>query len=145
MRKLVRDAMTPNPRTIGGGASVIEAAQLMETADVGAIPVVDSDDILVGIVTDRDIALRVVGAGKDPRSTMVNDIATTSVSPAYPNEPLDDALEQMAYRQVRRLPVIEDDRVVGMLAQADMVHELKDKQAGRLVDEISHEPEHIAV
>jgi CBS domain-containing protein len=145
MRKLVRDAMTPNPRTIGSGASVVEAAQLMETADVGAIPVVDSDDILVGIVTDRDIALRVVGAGKDPRSTTVNDIATTSVSPAYPNEPLDDALEQMAYRQVRRLPVIEDDRVVGMLAQADMVHELKDKQAGRLVDEISHEPEHIQV
>jgi CBS domain-containing protein len=76
---------------------------------------------------------------------MVGDIATTTVSPAYPNEPLDDALEQMAYRQVRRLPVIEDDRVVGMLAQADMVHELKDKQAGRLVDEISHEPERVEV
>ncbi len=145
MRKLVRDAMTPNPRTIGGGASVVEAAQLMERADVGAIPVVDGDDILVGIVTDRDIALRVVAAGKDPRSTTVGDIATTTVSPAYPNEPLDDALEQMAYRQVRRLPVIEDDRVVGMLAQADMVHELKDKEAGRLVDEISHEPERVEV
>jgi CBS domain-containing protein len=145
MRKLVRDAMTPNPRTIGGSATVMEAAQLMEQADVGAVPVVDGDDVLVGIVTDRDIAVRVVAAGKDPRSTTVSDIATTSVSPAYPNEPLDDALEQMAYRQVRRLPVIEDDRVVGMLAQADMVHELKDKQAGRLVDEISHEPEHVEV
>ena len=145
MRKLVRDAMTPNPRTIGGGASALEAARLMEQADVGAIPVVDSDDILVGIVTDRDIALRVVAAGKDPRTTIVGDIATTTVSPAYPNEPLDDALEQMAYRQVRRLPVIEDDRVVGMLAQADMVHELKDKQAGRLVDEISHEPQRVEV
>jgi len=145
MRKLVRDAMTPNPQTIGGGASVVEAAQLMDRADVGAIPVVDGDDILIGIVTDRDIAVRVVAAGKDPGSTTVADIATTSVSPAYPNEPLDDALEQMAYRQVRRLPVIEDDRVVGMLAQADMVHELKDKAAGRLVDEISHEPQRIEV
>jgi len=145
MRKLVRDAMTPHPRTIGGGAPVTEAAQLMDRANVGAIPVVDGDDILVGIITDRDIALRVVAAGKDPRSTTVGEIATTSVSPAYPNEPLDDALEQMAYRQVRRLPVIEDDRVVGILAQADMVHELKDKEAGRLVDEISHEPQRIEV
>ena len=145
MRKLVRDAMTPNPRTIGGSATVMEAAQVMDRADVGAIPVVDGDDILIGIVTDRDIALRVVAAGRDPRLTTVGDIATTSVSPAYPNEPLDDALEQMAYRQVRRLPVIEDDRVVGMLAQADMVHELKDKQAGRLVDEISHEPQRLEV
>ncbi|TML70957.1 MAG: CBS domain-containing protein [Actinobacteria bacterium] len=145
MGKLVRDAMTPNPRTIGGTATVVEAAQIMDRADVGAIPVVDADDILVGIITDRDIAVRVVAAGRDPRSTTVADVATSDVSPAYPNEPLDDALEQMAYRQVRRLPVIDDDRVVGMLAQADMVHELKDKQAGRLVDEISHEPAHVEV
>jgi CBS domain-containing protein len=145
MGKLVRDAMTPNPRTIGGGASVVDAARIMEQADVGAIPVVDSDDILVGIITDRDIAVRVVAAGRDPRSTTVADIATSNVSPAYLDEPLDDAVEQMAYRQVRRLPVIDDDRVVGMLAQADMVHELKDKQAGRLVDEISHEPQRVEV
>jgi CBS domain-containing protein len=145
MGKLVRDAMTPNPRTIAGGASVVDAARIMEQADVGAIPVVDSDDILVGIITDRDIAVRVVAAGRDPRSTTVADIATNNVSPAYPDEPLDEALEQMAYRQVRRLPVIDDDRVIGILAQADMVHELKDKQAGRLVDEISHEPQRVEV
>jgi CBS domain-containing protein len=81
-----------------------------------------------------------VAAGRDPVSTTVGEIATTTVSPAYPDEPLDEAYEQMAYRQVRRLPVIDDDRVIGMLAQADMVHELKDKQAGKLVDEISQEP-----
>jgi CBS domain-containing protein len=73
MGKLVRDAMTPNPRTIAGGASVVDAARIMEQADVGAIPVVDSDDILVGIITDRDIAVRVVAAGRDPRSTTVAD------------------------------------------------------------------------
>jgi CBS domain-containing protein len=140
MGKLVRDAMTPDPRTIGAGASVVEAARIMEEADVGALPVVDSDRILHGMVTDRDIALRVVAAGRDPVSTTVGEIATTTVSPAYPDEPLDEAYEQMAYRQVRRLPVIDDDRVIGMLAQADMVHELKDKQAGKLVDEISQEP-----
>ena len=139
MGKLVRDAMTRDPRTIGDGSSVVEAARIMEEADVGAVPVVDNDDILVGIVTDRDIALRVVAAGRDPHSTTVAEIATQSVSPTYPDLPLDDALEQMAYRRVRRLPVIEDDRVVGMLARADMVHELKSKQAAHLVDEISHQ------
>jgi CBS domain-containing protein len=145
MAKLVRDAMTPNPRTIQRDVSVVEAAKIMEEADVGSIPVVDADEILLGMVTDRDIALRVVAAGKDPRMTTVGEIATNNVSPAYPDEPLDEALDQMAYRQVRRLPVIEDDRVVGILAQADMVHELKDKQAGRLVDEISHEPQELAI
>jgi CBS domain-containing protein len=141
MGKLVRDAMTPDPRTIQQDASVVAAARVMEEADIGSIPVVDTDQILLGMVTDRDIAIRVVAAGRDPQTTKVGEIASNNVSPAYPDEPLDEALEQMVYRQVRRLPVIEDDRVVGILAQADMVHELKPKDAGKLVDQISHEPE----
>jgi len=145
MGKLVRDAMTTNPKTVQRDASVTEAARIMEQADVGSIPVVDTAEILVGMVTDRDIAIRAVAAGLDPRQTKVGDIATDNVSPAYPDEPLDEALEQMAYRQVRRLPVIEDDRVVGILAQADMVHELKPKDAGKLVDQISHEPTRLEV
>lgn len=143
MGKLVRDAMTSNPRTIMEDASIVEAARIMEQTDVGSIPVVDSEQFLLGIVTDRDIAIRVVAAGRDPRLTTVAEVASRSVSPAYPDAPLEDALEQMTYRQVRRLPVVENDRVVGMLAQADMVHELKGKQAARLVDEISHEPERL--
>jgi CBS domain-containing protein len=143
MGKLVRDAMTPDPRTVQQDASVVDAARVMEQADVGSIPVVDSDQILLGMVTDRDIAIRVVAAGRDARTTTVGEIATNNVSPAYPDEPLDEALEQMVYRQVRRLPVIEDDRVIGMLAQADMVHELKPKDAGKWVDQISPEPAQI--
>lgn len=138
MHKLVRDAMTANPRTVRREATVREAAMVMAEQDVGALPVVDSDQILVGIITDRDIAVRVVATDRDPRSTRVEEIATTTVSPAYPDESLSEAVEQMVYRQVRRLPVIEDDRVVGMLAQADVVHDLGDKQAGKLVDAISH-------
>ncbi len=137
MGKMVRDAMTPNPRTVALGDSVVEAAQIMEKEDVGSVPVVDADNILVGMITDRDIALRVVAAGRDPRSTTAGEVATKQVSPAYPDEPLDEALEQMASLQVRRLPVIEDDRVVGILAQADVVHEVRDKKAGHLVEEIS--------
>ena len=137
MGKMVRDAMTPNPRTVALGDSVVEAAQIMEKEDVGSVPVLDADNILAGMITDRDIALRVVAAGRDPRSTTAGEVATKQVSPAYPDEPLDEALEQMAYLQVRRLPVIEDDRVIGILAQADVVHEVRDKKAGHLVEEIS--------
>ena len=137
MSKLVRDAMTVNPRTVNLNDSVVDAAQIMEEEDVGSVPVVDTDNILAGMITDRDIALRVVAAGRDPRSTTAGEVATKQVSPAYPDESLDEALEQMAYRQVRRLPVIEDDRVIGILSQADVVHEVKDKKAGHLLEEIS--------
>ena len=137
MRKLVREAMTVNPRTVSLNDSVVDAAHIMEQEDVGSVPVVDTDNVLVGMITDRDITLRVVAAGKDPLSTAAGDVATRQVSPAYPDESLDEALEQMAHRQVRRLPVIEDDRVVGILAQADVVHEVKDKKIGQLIEEIS--------
>jgi CBS domain-containing protein len=137
MRKLVREAMTVNPRTVRLNDSVVDAAQIMEQEDVGSVPVVDTDNVLVGMITDRDITLRVVAAGKDPRSTAAAEVATRQVSPAYPDEPLDEALEQMAHRQVRRLPVIEDDRVVGILAQADVAQEVKDKKAGQVLEAIS--------
>jgi CBS domain-containing protein len=142
MAKLVRDAMTANPRTLGVGASVLDAARLMEEEDVGSIPVVENGGILVGMVTDRDIVLRVVAAGKDPGTTTVETVATRDVSPAAPDESLDEALQQMAERQVRRLPVIEADRVViGILAQADVAQEAKPKKAGQLVEEISQPSE----
>jgi CBS domain-containing protein len=137
MSKLVRDAMTADPRTVNADDSVVDAAHIMEEEDVGSVPVVAGDNVLVGMITDRDIALRIVAAGRDPRSTTAGEVATQQVSPAYPDEPLDEALEQMSYRQVRRLPVIENDRVVGILAQADVVQEVKDKEAGKLVEEIS--------
>jgi CBS domain-containing protein len=137
MSKLVRDAMTADPRTVKADDPVVEAARIMEEEDVGSVPVVAGDNVLVGMITDRDIALRVVAAGRDPRATTAGEVATKDVSAAYPDEPLDEALEQMAYRQVRRLPVIENDRVVGILAQADVVQEVKDKKAGQLIEEIS--------
>jgi len=144
MTKLVRDAMTANPRTLMIGASVLAAARAMKEEDVGSLPVVDSDGVLFGLITDRDIVLRVVAASKDPAAMPVEDVATKDISPAYPDESLDEALQQMAHWQVRRLPVIEDDRVVGMLAQADVVQEARDKKAGQLVAEISQPSEHPA-
>jgi len=83
MSKVVRDAMTPNPRTVNLHDSVVAAARIMEEEDVGSVPVVDADNLLAGMITDRDIALRVVAAGRDPRSTTTGEIATKQVSPAY--------------------------------------------------------------
>ena len=141
MAKTVREAMTASPRTVSPSTTAVEAARVMDEEDVGSLPVVEQDDALVGIVTDRDIALRVVAAARDPQTTTVGDICTKELSYAYPDEPLDEALEQMAYRQIRRLPVVDDDRLVGILAQADVAHEVKDKKAGQLVEEIS-QPAH---
>jgi CBS domain-containing protein len=137
MTKSVRDVMTANPRVVSRTATALEAAKVMLEEDVGSVPVVDDGGMLYGIVTDRDIALRVVAAGRDPSTTRVQDAATGDPHCAEPDESLDDVYERMATWRIRRLPVVEYDRVVGMLAQADLVHEMKDKKAGQLVDEIS--------
>jgi CBS domain-containing protein len=137
MGKMVADVMTEDPRTISRHATVVDAARTMLEEDVGSVPVVDGDGCLCGIVTDRDIALRVVAERRDPQVTRVEEIATADPHCASPEESLDDAYERMTIWRIRRLPVVQDDRPVGMLAQADLVHELRDKKAGQLVDEIS--------
>jgi CBS domain-containing protein len=136
MGKCVQDVMTSDPVTVARSDSVVAAARLMESADVGSVPVVDGGTP-VGIVTDRDIAIRVVAQGKDPNSTTVEEIATNQPYYGSPDQPLDEALELMAYRKVRRVPVVEDGVLVGMLAQADVVHEVKEKKAAHVIDEIS--------
>ena len=136
MSKSVAEVMTANPRTVSRQDSVVAAARVMLEEDVGSVPVAE-DGYLLGIVTDRDIALRVVAAGRDPQTVQVEEIATPEPHYASLEESVDAAYERMSVWRVRRLPVVEGDRVVGMLAQADVVHELKDKKAGQLVDEIS--------
>jgi CBS domain-containing protein len=136
MSKSVRDVMSPGPTSLSRQATAAEAARIMLEEDVGSVPIAD-DGFLVGIVTDRDIALRIVASGRDPQTTLVQEIATPEPHYAHPDESVDDAYERMAVWRVRRLPVVDSDRLVGMLSQADMVHELKDKKAGQLVDEIS--------
>ena len=136
MGKQVQDVMTANPVTVSRTDTVIAAARLMESADVGSVPVVDGGTP-VGIVTDRDIAIRVVAQATDPIQTTVGEIATGQPYYASPDQDLDEALELMAFRKVRRVPVVEDGLLVGMLAQADVVHEVKEKKAAHVIDEIS--------
>jgi len=137
MGKEVKDAMTSNPCTIDADQTVAYAAKMMRDEDVGIAPVVEGER-LVGTLTDRDIAVRVVAEGKDPQTLKARDVASTSVITVAPQQDLDEALRLMANHQIRRLPVVEGDgRVVGVLAQADVAEEAKPKKVGELVEEIS--------
>jgi CBS domain-containing protein len=136
MSKSVRDAMTPAARAASTTASLIDAAQQMKEEDVGSIPVVE-EDRLVGILTDRDIVVRVVAERVDPDSVKVGDVASKELVTVEPEQSLDDALALMAQHRVRRLPVVEEGRLVGMLAQADVAIVAKGKDAGEMVEEIS--------
>ena len=136
MGKNVKDVMTSNPTTVQSDATVVEAARIMRDQDTGIVPVVENDR-LVGTVTDRDITVRVVAEGRDPESTMVREIASTDVVSVEPEQDLSQALRLMAEHQVRRLPVVENDRLVGIVAQADVAREADDAQTGELVEEIS--------
>jgi len=137
MSKSVREAMTENPRTATSSQTLTEAAQMMKGEDAGSLPVVDGGR-LVGIVTDRDIVIRAVAEGVDPRGLTVGDVATAHVIAITADQTLDEALALMEQYQVRRLPVIErDDQVVGILAQADVALNVREKRAGEVLEEIS--------
>jgi CBS domain-containing protein len=137
----IAEVMTDRPRAITPETSIREAAHLMEEEDVGSLPVVDEEARLVGIVTDRDIAIRAVGRGLEPEETSVMDIASTEVYALTPDDDLDDALQMMARVQVRRLPiVVRENELVGMLAQADVARTSKEKTTGEVVEAISKPP-----
>jgi CBS domain-containing protein len=137
MGKNVHEAMTSNPCAIEADRSVAYAAKMLKQEDVGVAPIVESGR-LVGMLTDRDIVVRVVADGKDPDSTNVRDVASSNVVSVDPRQDLDEALKLMARYQVRRLPVVEEDgRLVGVVAQADIAEVSKPKKTGELVEEIS--------
>jgi CBS domain-containing protein len=137
MGKGIREVMTSNPCTIDADKPVAYAAKMMRDEDVGLAPIVEGQR-LVGTLTDRDIAVRVVAEGRDPESTQVREVATTKVVTVAPQQDLDDALRLMAEHQVRRIPVVEEDgRLVGVVAQADVAREADDRQTGEVVERIS--------
>ena len=133
--------MTERPRAVTAQMTVREAARLMGEEDVGSLPVVDEGERLIGIVTDRDVAVRVVGRGLDSDTTVVGDVASRDVVALTPDHDLDDALRLMAKEQVRRVPVVvQENQLVGMLAQADVAQIGKEKATGELVGAISRAP-----
>jgi len=136
MAKTVKDVMTRDIEACEPDAKVKDAAELMARKDVGPIPVVE-DGTLVGIVTDRDIVIRVVAEGRDAAETTVGEISSKGLVTVSPDDDLEDALKLLAQHQVRRLPVVEGDRLVGIVAQADIARMGKDAQTGEIVEEIS--------
>ncbi len=134
--KIVRDAMTTSPTAIASDKSVVEAARTMTTENVGSLPVVEEQK-LVGMITDRDLVTNVLAKDLDPNTVPVADVATHDPVSVSPDESLDTALERMAEKQVRRLPVVEDGRLVGILAQADVSRTAQPESTGRMVEKIS--------
>ena len=137
MGKKIQEVMTSNPCSIDADKPVSYAAKMMKDEDVGFAPIVEGDK-LIGTVTDRDIAMKVVAEGRDPQSTTVREIASTNLVTIDPRQDLDDALRLMASKQVRRLPVVEEDgRLVGVVAQKDVAEQGDDAKTGEVVQEIS--------
>jgi CBS domain-containing protein len=133
----IQEVMTSNPRTCSADGTIVEAARLMKDEDVGIIPIVDGEK-LIGTITDRDIAVKLVAEGKDPQSTTVREIASTNLVTIDPQQNLDEALRLMAKHQIRRLPVVEEDgKLIGIVAQADVARHTSDERTGELVEEIS--------
>jgi CBS domain-containing protein len=137
MGQSIKDVMTSNPCSIDADKSVAYAAKMLRDEDVGVAPIVEREK-LIGMLTDRDIAIRVVAEGRDPDQVTVRDVASKQVVTIDPQQDLDEALRIMAKHKVRRLPVVEEDgKLVGVVAQADVAREGDDTQTGRLVEEIS--------
>jgi CBS domain-containing protein len=136
MGKSIREVMTTEVKACEPTATVVDAAKVMAQEDVGPVPIVD-EGRLVGIVTDRDIVGKGVAKGGDTTTTTVGDIASGNLVTISPDDDLSDALGLMAAHQVRRLPVVEGDRLVGIVAQADIALVGRDKKTGEVVEEIS--------
>jgi len=137
MGQRIRDIMTSNPSTVEPDKTVVDAARIMKQEDAGVVPVTENGR-LTGMVTDRDIAIRVVAEGRDPQSTPVREVASKDLVTVDPQQDLDEALRLMAQHQVRRLPVVEEDgRLVGVVAQADVARHGNDTKTGQVVQEIS--------
>src|SRR5688572_5205662 len=131
-----RDIMTTGADHLEGTATVMEAAQKLASEDYGALPICDGDT-LQGMITDRDIVVKVLAAGKDPNSTKVIDLIQGEVVTIGADDPIEEAARTMADHQVRRLPVIDGTKLVGMLSQADLARSGDDSTTGDTVQAIS--------
>jgi CBS domain-containing protein len=136
----VREVMTASPRCVKPETPVVEAARLMKSEDVGSLPILEGEKV-TGIVTDRDIVLQAVAEGKDPSGMPVREVASRDLVTVSQDEDLSEALKRMVSYQVRRIPVVdEDDRLVGIVTQADVAREAKEKDVGQMLDGISQTP-----
>ena len=138
MAKKARDIMSEDCTCIGENDSVLDAAKQLKSLDVGALPICGEDDRLKGMLTDRDIVVKVLAKDRDPGSTKVGEVADQGeVVTIGADDPIDDALKTMSEHQVRRLPVIDEQRLVGIIALADIARNIDEEKVGDVVEAIS--------
>jgi CBS domain-containing protein len=124
----VRDVMTSDPLTIRASEAVTQAASLMRDNGIGALIVMQNDELL-GIVTDRDITIRIVAEGHDPSTTQISQAASTDLETLSPDADAKEAAQRMSDRAIRRLPVVENGRPVGILSLGDLAIEMDAEKA----------------
>ena len=127
MAQSIKDVMTENPECVSGDTTVADAAKLMRDKDFGGILCKDGDEVS-GLLTDRDIAVRVVAEGKDPTSTTVSEVATTDLHTLSPDDSVEDAIKLVREHNVRRVPVVEGAEPVGIVSIGDLALE-RDKDS----------------
>ena len=139
--KTARDIMTPDCKCVGENDSVLDAARALAENNVGAMPICGEDNRLKGMLTDRDIVVKVLAQGKDPSSTKAGELATQGeVVTIGADDSVDEALRTMTQHKVRRLPVIDGHDLVGIVSQADVATNLDEAKVGDLVEAISAAP-----
>jgi CBS domain-containing protein len=136
-----REIMSKNPTCVTPDTPLIDAARLMKEENIGVVPVVESSNSrrLVGVLTDRDIAIRAVAEGRDGATTSVGHVMSTDIHTSTPDDSVNDIMALMGSEQIRRIPIVDErGDVVGIIAQADIVLEANDnKKAERTVEKIS--------
>jgi CBS domain-containing protein len=134
---VARDIMTPGAECIGAEDSVLDAARKLTDMGVGALPICGTDDKLKGVLTDRDITVKVLGKGRDPQQTKAGELAQGEAVTIGADDDADEIFATMARHKVRRLPVIDGHRLVGMVALADVARALPNPQVGDLLEVLS--------
>jgi len=140
MSKTARDVMTGGAECIGENDTIADAAKRLADLDVGALPICGEDNRLKGMLTDRDIVLKVVAQGKDPGSTRAGELAEGKPVTIGADDSVDEALQTMAEHKVRRLPVIDGHDLIGIVSQADLARNVDEDKVGDLVEAISAAP-----
>ncbi|MET3721002.1 MULTISPECIES: CBS domain-containing protein [unclassified Arthrobacter] len=134
---VVREFMTTDARCIKENQSLVEAARMMQDLDCGSLPICGDDGKLKGLITDRDIVLRCVAAGRNPGEMMARDLASGKPHWIDADANIDAAIEMMEQYQIRRLPVIADHKLVGIISQGDIARNYSEERVGELVEHVS--------
>jgi CBS domain-containing protein len=137
MAKTAREIMTGDARCVGENDSIVDAAKQLAELDVGAMPICGEDNRLKGMLTDRDIVVKVLAQGKDPEGIRAGELGEGKPVTIGADDSIEETLETMKEHQVRRLPVIDGHELIGIVSQADVARNLDEEKVGDLVEAIS--------